>query len=358
MESMVEDIIKVIAPAAAAFFIGVAATPLLTHYLYRYRAWKKKAGKVALGGGETPVFTKLHEGKEVGTPRMGGIVIWFSASVTILGVFALARLFPVDPFLKFDFLSRDQTWMPFFMLLVGAVVGLLDDLFEVSGRGSPAGGLSLRHRLFLVGSAAAFLGWWFYAKLGVHAVGIPFAGDLEIGSLIVPFFIIVTLALYAGGIIDGIDGLSGGVFAIIFSAYAALAFFQEQLNLAAFAATLVGGTLAFLWFNIPPARFYMSETGSMALTLALAAIAFMTDSLGGGVGVAVLPVVAFPLVVTVLSVILQVASKRIRGKKIFLVAPLHHHFEALGWPGYKVTMRYWVLSAVFALLGVILGLVG
>ena len=169
----------------------------------------------------------------------------------------------------------------------------------------------------------------------------------------------VALALYASGIIDGIDGLSGGVFAAIFAAYGAIAFYQQQIDLAAYCAMIVGAILAFLWFNIPPARFYMSETGTMGLTLTLAVVAFMTDSLGGGVGVLVLPIIALPLVVTVLSVIVQVLSKKFRGgKKVFLVSPLHNHFQALGWPSYKVTMRYWVISMVFAILGVIVALVG
>jgi phospho-N-acetylmuramoyl-pentapeptide-transferase len=175
----------------------------------------------------------------------------------------------------------------------------------------------------------------------------------------IPIFILVTLAIYAGGVIDGIDGLSGGVFAAMFTAYAGIAFYQQQINLAAFCAMIVGAILAFLWFNIPPARFYMSETGTMGLTLTLAVVAFMTDALGEGHGLLALPVVAFPLVITVCSDIIQLLSKKFRnGKKVFLVAPVHHHFEAIGWPGYKVTMRYWVISIIFAIVGLIVALIG
>jgi phospho-N-acetylmuramoyl-pentapeptide-transferase len=136
-----------------------------------------------------------------------------------------------------------------------------------------------------------------------------------------------------------------------------IAFYQSEINLAAFSATLTGAILAFLWFNIPPARFYMSETGTMGLTITIASIAFLTDEKGGGHGVLALPLIALPLIITVFSVILQLLSKKIRGKKLFLVAPLHHHFEALGWPGYKVVMRYWVISIICALLGVIIALI-
>src|SRR6185369_15374918 len=117
-----------------------------------------------------------------------------------------------------------------------------------------------------------------------------------------------------------------------------IAFYQNQLDLAAFCATVVGALLAFLWFNIPPARFWMTETGSMGLTLTIAAVAFMTDTSGDGKGLSALPVIAFILITNVFSNIIQVLSKKFRnGKKVFKIVPLHHHFEAIGWPGYKVT---------------------
>jgi phospho-N-acetylmuramoyl-pentapeptide-transferase len=154
-----------------------------------------------------------------------------------------------------------------------------------------------------------------------------------------------------------VDGLSGGVFASIFSAYAVIAAHNTQYDLAAFCAMIVGSLLAFLWFNIPPARFYMTETGTMALTLTLAVVALMTDMLDGGVGIAVFPIIALPLVVTVLSVVMQMLYRKVTGKKLLKIAPLHHHFEAIGWPSYKVTMRYWVVSVVCALLGTLLAVV-
>ena len=128
------------------------------------------------------------------------------------------------------------------------------------------------------------------------------------------------------------------------------------MDIAALAAAISGGLLAFLWFNIPPARFYLSETGTMALTLALTVIAFLTDTLGGGRGVSVLPVIALLLVGTVLSNILQMFGKKVLGRKILRIAPLHHHFEALGWPPYKVTMRYWIVGIVTAIIGMSIAL--
>ena len=338
MVTDLSDIVRVLVPAFTSFVVGMVLTPVLTHYLY---------GAPAHG------FNQLHNTHEVRAPRMGGIVVWGSVLITIVGIALVARFIPDASVLKLDFLSRNQTWIPLATLIVGAIVGLIDDLYVIRPGGK---GLRLSYRLFIVIILASFVGMWFWAKLEVTAVNIPFGTPLEIGWLIVPLFVLVSLALYASGVIDGIDGLSGGVFGSIFASYAIIAFAQNQIDLAAFSAAIVGGLLAFLWFNIPPARFYMTDTGTMALTLTIATIAFMTDDLGEGVGIAVLPVIGGLLVATVASDVAQVVSKKFFGKKILRIAPLHHHFEALGWPGYKVVMRYWVLSIVFAFLGVIIAL--
>src|SRR3989344_6087165 len=350
---MLPDMVKVLVPAIGSFAIGMAITPILTHYLYKYKAWKKRPGKTALDGTEAAEFNRLHETNEVRAPRMGGIVVWGSATLTIIGVALVARFIPDAAILKLDFLSRNQTWIPLAALLVGAFVGLVDDLYVIRPGGE---GLRLSYRLLIVVLLSSFIGMWFWAKLDVTAIGIPFGPPLEIGWLIAPLFVLVSLALYASGVIDGIDGLSGGIFGSVFASYSIIAFAQNQIDLAAFSAAIVGGLLAFLWYNIPPARFYMSDTGTMALTLTIATIAFMTDDLGEGVGIAVLPIIGALLVVTVASNIAQVAAKTFFHRKILRIAPLHHHLEAIGWPGYKVTMRYWVLSIVFAFLGVIIAL--
>jgi phospho-N-acetylmuramoyl-pentapeptide-transferase len=287
---------------------------------------------------------------------MGGILIWASVFVTT-GMLSFVDAFvPHDAALSgVSILSRSQTLIPLAVLLIGAVVGFMNDYYDVT---HADGGIRLRVRLGIITVMSALIGGWFYSKLGVDAIAIPYYGELVIGMLIVPFFVCVSLAIYASGIIDGIDGLSGGVFGIIYAAYAMLAFHQGQFDIAALSGAIAGATLAFLWFNIPPARFWMTETGTMPLTLTLAVIAMMTDTLGGGYGIAVLPIIGFLLVVTVLSTVLQICSKRFRGKKLFRVAPLHHHFEAIGWPSYKVTMRYWVIGIMVAILGLIVAVTG
>jgi len=356
---MIIDVVKVFVPAIISFGIGIVTTPLLTHYLYKYKTWKKHSGKLDFEGNEAIVFNTLHKEKEVNTPRMGGIVIWSSVCITVLLLWILEHIFPYSLFSKLDFLSRSQTWIPLALFIAGSLIGLADDWLEIQHRERFSKGLSLRIRLSAVGALALATGIWFYDKLDVVSIGIPFFDPLMIGWLVVPLFVLSVLFFYASGVIDGIDGLAGGVFATVFAAYAGIAFFQNQIDLAAFSATIAGGTLAFLWFNIPPARFYMSETGTMGLTLALVTIAFMTDSLGDGHGFLALAIVALPLVATVLSNLLQIASKKFRkGKKLLKVAPLHHHFEAVGWPSYKVTMRYWVLSAVCAIAGIAFALIG
>lgn len=347
------DALKILIPWTVAFFTGIALTPFLTHFLYKNKLWKKKAGKEAGLGDKngTPIFNELHKEKDTGTPRMGGIIIWASSLITIFLFWLASFLFPNELTTKMDFMSRSQTWLPLFTLVVASLLGLIDDLSLVLDRGKYiAGGLPLRLRIALVLLIGAIGGWWFYSKLGVSSINIPLDGVLELGILFIPFFMMVMLALFASGVIDGIDGLSGGVFATIFSAYAGIAFFQGQIDLAAFCAMIVGGILAFLWFNIPPARFYMSETGILGLTTTLTVVAFLTGH------VLVLPIIAFPLFATVLGNIIQVSSKKIRGKKVFRVAPIHHHFEAIGWPSYKVVMRYWIISVIFAILGMIIAL--
>lgn len=345
---------RVLVPFVISFSVGIMLAPLLTHFLYKFQAWKKKSGKGnGMGDGNgTPLFDQLHKEREVSTPRMGGLLVWGGVVITVFGLALLATVFD-GSFSLLNFINRGQTWLPLTALIVGGLTGFVDDFLEVTRSN---GGLRLRWRLIIVAVFGTFAGWWFYAKLGVSAVGIPFLGSISLGPLFILFFVFVTLALYASGVIDGIDGLAGGVFAIIFMAYAAIAFAQSQIALAGFAATVAGAVFAFLWFNVPPARFYLSETGSMALTLALAVTAFSADTLGGGIGVSVLPIIALPLTATVVTNGIQVIAKKFFKRKVFRIAPIHHHFEAIGWPAYKVTMRYWIITIMASIFGIAIAL--
>jgi phospho-N-acetylmuramoyl-pentapeptide-transferase len=348
------DVLKILVPSATAFVVGIAITPIVTDFLYKHKMWKKSSVKLAMDGGAAPISSKLHNDEERKTPRMGGIVVWGSTLITSLLFLLLASLFPNETTGKLSFLSRSQTWLPLFTLIAGALCGLVDDYLVCNDAGTyKGGGLSLKTRLLFVTLLGALGAWWFYGKLGVDAIHIPFWGDLHLGLLFVPIFIMFILGIYSGGIIDGVDGLSGGVFAEIYAAYAVIAFAGGQIDLAAYSAVVVGGLLAFLWFNIPPARFFNSETGTMALTTSIVIVAFLTKA------VVPLLLISALLIATSASSVIQILSKRYRGgKKVFIVAPLHNHFQAAGWPAAKVTMRYWVLGMVLAALGVILALIG
>ncbi len=314
--------------------------------------WKKYSRNEDITASD---FHKIHnEQEELKTPRVGGIIIWISVILVVFLYYIISFFIPNSLFLKMNFMSRNQTLIPLFTLIIGSLIGLWDDLIQIYGKGKIArDDKTWRNwKVLLIFIFSFVISIWFYFKLGMTFVHIPFGGEFNLGILFIPFFIMVTLATFSGGVIDGIDGLSGGVLASIFTAYAGIAYANHQVNLAAFCGIITGAVLAFLWFNIPPARFYMGETGMMGLTITLATIAFLTNS------VLILPIVAMPLLISTLSVILQILSKKIRnGKRIFRLAPIHHHFEALGWPSYKVTMRFWILSIMFAIMGIIFAII-
>jgi phospho-N-acetylmuramoyl-pentapeptide-transferase len=349
---MIINVVKIFVPSLISFSLGILFTPYLSKYLHDHKFWKKKSVAVDTRGQATTITQTLHKDEERRTPRMGGIIIWASALLTIL-LFWITSHIALPEFEKMNLLSRNQTWLTVFTLIVGAAIGLLDDYWSVTEvYDQKAGGLSFRKRIIGVSLVAIVGAWWFYSKLELTSIHIPFGGNIDIGLLFIPFFILVMLGTYSGGVIDGLDGLSGGVFSIIFAAYGTIAFLQNQIDLAAFCFVLVGSLLAFLWFNIPPALFFMSETGIMALTMTLSVVAFLTGQ------VILLPLIAFPLVISSLSSSLQLLSKKYRGKKIFLVAPLHHHFQAKGWPAHTVVMRYWIVGIICAFLGLIVSILG
>ena len=351
---LVLDVLKVFGLASLSFFVAFFLTPILTHYLYKYKMWPKRLERESLGGGPATVIAGLtKERTHTDTPRMGGVLIWGTVTIITLSFWVLGRVFDGPIFTKLNYLSREQTWLPIFALISASLIGLADDWLQVKGRGGyVGGGMLLKIRIGLVILIGIIGALWFYGPLEHSTLQIPFYGSFHLGIFFIPFFILTMLALFSTGVIDGLDGLAGGVLGSVIAAYGGIAFFQHQLDLAAFLGVIGGALLAFLWYNIPPARFYMGESGILGLTCMLTVVAFLTDA------VAVLPIIAFPLVVETLSVIIQVGSKRFRGKKVFIAAPLHHHFEAKGWPHYKVTMRFWVVSLVTALVGMVIHIIG
>lgn len=285
---------------------------------------------------------------------MGGILVWATTLLLASLFWFLDRVLDLQFFHNLNFLTRQQTLLPLGVLGAAALLGLLDDYLGVKGiGGGQGGGLRVRHRLLFYLLVALVGAYWFYFKLEFDILHIPGLGDFTIGWWYIPLFIFVVIATsFSVNQTDGLDGLAGGVLATCFFAYGLIAFMQGRHELAALSAVISGALLAFLWFNIYPARFFMGDTGSMSLGTVLAVIAFLTNS------VAVLPIVGFILVLESVSTILQVFWRKALGKKLFLSSPIHHHLEAIGWPETKITMRFWVISGVAATLGVAINLIG
>lgn len=353
MTQLALNVIKILGISAIASGTAILWSKFLIDFLYKHKLWKKEARTKAISGEDAVVFNALHKERETKVPRMGGLLIFITTVFVVVLFYVLSFMFPDTWIGQLNFLSRGQTWLPLFTFVAASLLGLFDDILVVSSLGRYiGGGISFKKRLItvaLIGLAGAI---WFYSKLGWDVISIPLLGQFSIGIWYIPLFILVMVACWSGGIIDGLDGLSGGVFASIFGAFTIISVSQGKIDLATFCAVITGTLFAFLWFNIPPARFYMSEVGILGLTTTLSVVAFLTDS------VFVLPIIAGLLVVEVGSVIIQLLSKKFRHKKVFLSTPIHHHFEAIGWPAYKVTMRFWIIGIVLAIIGVVIKLLG
>lgn len=328
--------------ASISFIFALAWTPALIHFLKKYRLGKQIRLK------NTPVFAKFHRKKE-GTLTTGGILIWVTVLFITLLFWALAQIGQGTILEKLNFLTRGETLLPLGALVASALVGFGDDLMGIFKVGPNGGGLKVRHRLLIYAGIAAFGAWWFFWKLGWDLIHIPFIGDFSIGFWYILIFIFVLVATaFSTNETDGLDGLAGGILLIAFASYGAIAFSQGKMNLAVFCGVIIGALLAFLWFNIYPARFFMGDTGAMSLGITLGIIAMLTNCF------VFLLFIFFIPVIESLSVIIQFISKKIRKKKIFMSAPIHHHFEARGWPETTITMRFWIINGVMAVIGLIL----
>lgn len=325
---------KMLVLSFVAFLLAMLLTPIYTHFAYKYHWWKRHRTHSTTGEALS-VISKLDVREKV--PLMAGLIM-------IISVTAVTLAFN---------LNQEQTWLPLAALLGGAAVGLADDAINIIGKGGNVAGIRAPIKFTLITLVAAIGAWFFYAKLGYTSMHIPFIEDINLGWVIIPIFIVaVVSASNAVNISDGMDGLAAGLLLSAFGAFGVIAALQASFAIAAFCMTIVGALLAYLWFNIPPARFFMGDVGSFALGTALGVVAMQTNTL------LLLPVIGFVFVVEAGSSLIQIASKRLLHRKVFIAAPIHHHFEALGWPKTKVTMRFWVVGQVCAALGVILALIG
>ncbi len=323
--------------SVGAFLLAMVLTPIYTTLAYKYQFWKKQRTTSTLGD-TLQVFTKLHAKKfERNIPTMAGII-------------GLVAITVVTYFFNLD---RAQTWLPLAALVGGGIVGLLDDIINIRGNGSGVAGMRSSLKFVMITLLALALGWFFFVKLGYNSIHIPFVGDWLLGWWIVPIFVFAVVATSnAVNISDGLDGLAGGLLALSYMTFGVIALLQGHLIIAGFCFTVVGALLSYLWFNIYPARFFMGDVGSFAFGTSLGVIAMLTNTLF------LLPVIGIIFVVEAGSSLLQIASKRLFHRKIFISAPLHHHLEAKGWPETKVTMRFWVIGCVSAFVGLLMAFGG
>lgn len=336
LQIVTSEMTSVFLLSIAAFVLAMLLTPIYTFLAYRYRFWKKQRD-TSTTGEKLLVFVKLHKKKfKRNIPTMAGAI----------GVIAIAAvtLFNLD---------RGQTWLPLAGLIGGAIVGLIDDIINLRGDGTGVAGMRSGMKFMMITAIGVALGWFFFAKLGIDSVHIPFLGDLSIGWGMVPLFAFAVVATgNAVNISDGLDGLAGGLLATSFGAFGVIALLQGQVALAGFAFTVVGALLSYLWFNIYPARFFMGDVGSFAFGVSLGVMAMLTNTLF------LLPIIGIIFVIEAGSSLIQIVSKRYFGRKIFKSAPIHHHLEAGGWPETKITMRFWVIGGVMAFVGVYLAIAG
>ncbi|HPN55110.1 MAG TPA: phospho-N-acetylmuramoyl-pentapeptide-transferase [Candidatus Moranbacteria bacterium] len=350
------NVFKVLITGLSAFILAFAVTPLWTHMLYKYKIGIK-IKNTDVNGEKLNFINKLHADKS-GTPTMGGVIIWASIIILVLSshfVFPWISEFAGINFIaRLDFFSRSQVWLPLFALGAAGALGLFDDIMSVKGWGSnKGGGMRFAMRfwwLFVISGVGA---WWFFSKLGWDIIHIPALGDFSIGFWYVPLFIFIILfSAISSNETDGLDGLNGGVLLMAFISFAAIAFAQNKVDLAAFCAAIAGALMAFLWFNIPPARFFMGDTGAVSLGATLGVVAMLTNS------ALVLFIIVFLYILESSSVAIQLFSKKFFHKKVFLAAPIHHHFEAKGWPESKIVMRAWIFTMVTALIGLLIAIFG
>jgi phospho-N-acetylmuramoyl-pentapeptide-transferase len=328
------ELLHILILTIISFAISMLITPIYTKMAYKYQWWKKQRTE-SWSGGEATVYNKLHAEKHKRhIPTMAGLI--FITTITLVTLFAN--------------LERSQTWLPLAAMVGAGFIGLIDDLINIRGSGGGIAGMTGKIKFLLYSAIAITGGWWFFAKLGVNSIFIPGLNNVHIGVLIIVlFWFVVVATANAVNISDGLDGLAGGLLSSSFGAYGVICILQNKFALAAFCLTVVGALTSYTWFNIFPARFFMGDAGAFGLGTALGVIALMTNTIW------ILPVIGIVYVAETGSVIINRVSKKLRhGKKVFLSSPIHHHFEAKGWPETKVTMRFWLIGQIGGVAGVVL----
>ncbi len=345
--------------------VAFALAPLLIRFLYHFQLVK---------GTKTELTSIGSHANKNNTPIMGGLLV-------IITVALLTYLFNW---------SRDFTWVPIGVMVISAILGGIDDFMSIYGVerrsrklkhiltlirvhhsfnmriwyavtlpwtmfkrlsvwfGSRSRGVFVHEKLILQFIAGSVASWWIYSKLGPawHNIYLPFNINIEAGWLIIPIIILIVMfTANAVNIADGMDGLTGGMLIITMSALTLLAWINGFGEIAILNATTVGALIAYTYFNIKPARFMMGDVGSLGLGALVAVSALAIGEIG------TLPLLGFMFYVEACSVLIQVGSRYLFGRKVFAMAPLHHHFEIKGWSEEKTVMRFWIIHLFFVICG-------
>ena len=291
-----------------AFLLAMFLTPIYTTFAYKHKLWKRQK-TVDVSGQKLTVMNKLHADKiKRHFPTMAGIIMLIT-----------------------------ETWLPLAAFVGGGIIGFIDDIINLLGKKATAG-LRAPVKFAMITGLGVFLGWFFAVKLGWTSIEIPYVGAFNIGipAMIALFAFAVVATGNAVNITDGLDGLAGGLAMLAYGSYGVIALLQEQWLLAGFCFVVIGALLSYIWFNVFPARFMMGDTGSFALGAGLGVVAMMTNAFF------LLPIIGGLFVIEAGSALIQIISKKVFKRKVFISAPLHHHLQAKGWEESKVVMRFWM----------------
>jgi phospho-N-acetylmuramoyl-pentapeptide-transferase len=270
---------------------------------------------------------------KAGTPTLGGMLI-----VLVVMFLAMAMR-----------LEDESTLIPMLTLVGVGILGAIDDYVNArSGFGVPG-----RFKLLWQTTVSILAAVYIQRHFDITAINIPLVGELAVGPVVVVAFVAFAIVAMSNAVnlSDGLDGLASGLLVFSFIAYLLIAMMAvpgmklSQPELAVFCALLIGALMGFLWFNVHPAQIFMGDAGSLSMGATLAVVATVTGQL------LLLVIIGIVFVAVTMSVILQVGSYRLRGKRIFRMTPLHHHFELLGWAEEKITLRFWIVAALASLLG-------
>ncbi|MDD3793953.1 MAG: phospho-N-acetylmuramoyl-pentapeptide-transferase [Candidatus Gracilibacteria bacterium] len=339
---VVSNIVQIFSFGIATFIIGMLVIPYFIKFLIEFKLGKQIREEATLG--KAVEFLKLHKNK-TGTPTMGGAII---LAITFLMVI-LSIFLQEFGLINNNLLNQKETYLSIFTLATVGFLGMIDDYMNIKGIGRTKG-LSARFKMFWLIIFALLGSLWFYFKLDWGNVGLNLGiiQGFKLGVWFIPLFIFVIISgANSVNITDGLDGLAGGLLLFAYSVYAYITYDQGMFLLSTLCITIVGALIAFLWFNVKPAKFYMGDVGSLALGANLGIIAMLTNT------IFILFIVGAIFIFETLSVIIQLTSKKLRnGKKIFKIAPFHHHLEAIGWSEENVVFRLWLIGLIFSIFGI------